>query len=127
MADPLKPALSALAAVQALIGLTQALAPGWFYDTLANFGARADHTLRDVSTYYLASAAALAVSARRPSWRVPVLFVVLVQYLLHVVNHFVDIGEAEPSWVGPADAVSLIVITAMLAWCLRLAMKQERA
>lgn len=66
-------ALWALAGVQATIGLLQVLAPGWFYEQLANFGPRADHMMCDVATYYVASAVALALAAGRPSWRVPVL------------------------------------------------------
>jgi hypothetical protein len=95
------------------------LAPGWFYEQIANFGARSDHTLRDVATYYLASAVALAIAAARPSWRVPVLMLVFVQYLLHTANHIVDIGDADPGWVGPADAISLAAISVLLLWCLR--------
>lgn len=127
MGDPLRPALQALAIVQAVIGLAQAFAPGWFYDTLANFGARSDHMLRDVATYYLASAVALWIAASRRSWRVPVLTVVLVQYVLHSLNHLLDVGKADPGWVGPADAISLIAIAAGLGWCLALAIKEQRA
>jgi hypothetical protein len=122
--DPLKPALLALAAVQAAVGLSQTLAPGWFYETIANFGPRSDHTLRDVATYYLASALALWLAASRPSWRVPVLVLVLAQYVLHTVNHLVDIDEASPGWVGPADALSLIVVAGLLLWCLKVAAKE---
>lgn len=126
MRDPLKPTLQALAIVQAVIGLVQAFAPGWFYDTLANFGARSDHMLRDVATYYLASAVALWLAASRTSWRVPVLFLVLTQYVLHALNHLFDIGKAAPGWVGPADAISLIAIAAGLGWCLAIAIKDEQ-
>ena len=124
--DPLRPVLQTLAVVQGLIGLAQTFSPGWFYDTLANFGARSDHTLRDVATYYLASSAALLISVSRKSWRVPVLLLVLAQYVLHSLNHLFDIGKADPSWVGPADAVSLIAIAAGLGWALSIAFKQER-
>ena len=64
----LRTALKALAVVQGAIGLTQAFAPGWFYEQAANFGPRADHMMRDMATYYLASAVALAVAVRRPNW-----------------------------------------------------------
>jgi hypothetical protein len=109
----------ALAGVQLVLGLSQAAAPGRFYDAVANFGARSDHTLRDVSTYYLASAVALAVAARRPSWRAPVLAVVGLQYVLHALNHLLDVGDADPSWVGPFDLASLTVGAALIGWLYR--------
>jgi hypothetical protein len=113
----------ALAGVQLLIGLSQAAAPGRFYDAVANFGARSDHTIRDVATYYLASAVALAVAARRPSWRAPVLAVVGLQYVLHALNHLLDVSDADPSWVGPFDLVSLAIGALLIAWLYREASK----
>ena len=121
----LRPALIALAVVQAVLGLLQTFASGWFHETIANFGPRADHTLRDVATFYFASAIALAIAANRPAWRTPVLFLVLAQYLLHAVNHLVDVGDADPGWVGPADAVSLVLGAGVLLWCLRLSQRDD--
>lgn len=118
-ASALAAGIWALAGVQLLIGLSQALAPGRFYDAIANFGARNDHFLRDVATYYLASAAALAIAARRPSWRAPVLAVVGFQYALHALNHLMDVGDADPSWVGPFDFVSLAAGTLLIGWLYR--------
>jgi hypothetical protein len=109
----------ALAGVQLAIGLSQAVAPGRFYDAIANFGARSDHTLRDVASYYLASAIALAVAARRPAWRAPVLAVVGLQFALHALNHLLDVGNAHPSWVGPFDLASLAVGGLLIGWLYR--------
>lgn len=109
----------ALAGAQLLLGLSLAAAPGRFYDAIANFGARSDHTLRDVATYYLASAAALAIAARRPSWRAPVLAVVGLQYVLHALNHLLDVGDAHPSWVGPFDLVTLAAGALLIGWLYR--------
>jgi uncharacterized protein DUF4345 len=105
----------ALAGVQAVIGLAQVLAPGSFYDAIANFGPRNDHFLRDVASYYLASAVALAVAARQPSWRAPVLALVGVQYLLHAIGHVADAGDADPSWVGPFDVATLAIGVLLIA------------
>ena len=63
----------------------------------------------DVATWYLALGAATLVSVRRVSWRVPVLALALVQYVLHALNHLIDIGEADPAWLGPANFVSLVL------------------
>jgi hypothetical protein len=34
----------------------------------------------------------------------------------HAVNHLVDIGEAEPEWVGPVDFVVLLAVALVLAY-----------
>jgi len=120
------PAFVALAVVQAIQGLVLALAPGTSYDKFANFGPRSDHNLRDAATFYLATALALALAVRRPSWRVPVLVVCTAQYVLHGLNHVIDSGKASPGWIGPADAASLLVGAGVLGWLLVIAMREER-
>jgi hypothetical protein len=115
--------LTAFAVVQLATGLLLWLTPGFFYDEIGPFGPRNDHYMGDVATWYLALGAALLIAARRESWRVPVLAVALVQYVLHSINHLIDIGEADPSWLGPADFVSLSLGTVLVAWML----KQETA
>ena len=121
MERSLKPFLLVFAAAQLLIGVLQWAAPGFFYDHIGPFGARNDHYLGDVATFYLALAAAAFVAARRPSWRVPVLALALLQNALHTINHLIDIGNADPSWVGPFDFVSLLIVTGLLAWMLSIA------
>jgi hypothetical protein len=115
--------LIAFAAVQLVLGLLLWLTPGFFYDNIGPFGPRNDHYMADVATWYLALGAVLLVAVRRESWRVPVLALALVQYVLHSINHLIDIGEADPSWLGPADFVSLSLTAALLGWML----KQETA
>ena len=73
----------------------------------------------DTATWYLANGAALLLAVRRPSWRLPVLFLTAVQYALHSFNHLLDVGEADPGWLGPANLVSLVLATALLGWMLR--------
>lgn len=125
---------SALRVLTFLVGLTHlalgafmAIAPGPFYDAIGPFGARNDHYIRDVSTYNLALGVAFVIASRRPSWRVPVIAFTLLQYVLHTVNHLVDIGNADPKAIGPADAVSLALGAALLAWMLRAAVREEAA
>jgi uncharacterized protein YjeT (DUF2065 family) len=107
----------AVAAVQLATGLWLALAPGAFYDALADFGPRNDHDLRDMSAFYLASGIVLAVAARRPSWRAPALALVGLQFGLHALNHLADLGDADPSWVGWFDLLALGAGAALL-WLL---------
>ena len=97
--------LIAFAAVQIVIGLLLWLTPGFFFEQIGPYGPRNDHYMGDLATWYLACGAALAVAVQRPSWRLPVLFVTAVQYALHSVNHLLDVGEADPGWLGPVNLV----------------------
>lgn len=115
----------ALAATQLVIGLWLAVDPGSFYDALANFGPRSDHSLRDTAAFYLAAAVALFLAADRPSWRVPVLALVGLQYAFHTINHVIDVGDSDPSWVGWFDAASLIGVGVVIVYALRLAAGEE--
>jgi hypothetical protein len=112
-------ALGILAAYHLALGLFMALAPGAFYDALGAFPPENHHYIRDVSTFYLAFGVGLGLAVRRPGWRVPVLTVVLVEYVLHVVNHAVDVGKAETDAKGWAALVSLAALTAVIGVVLR--------
>lgn len=111
--------LIVFAATQVVIGLLLWLAPGFFHEEIGPFGERNDHYMADVATFYLALGAVTFVAVRRVAWRVPVLSFALVHYVLHSLNHLIDIGEADPSWVGPADFVALAMGAGLLAWMLR--------
>jgi hypothetical protein len=126
-ASAMRAGLWALAATQLVLGLWLALAPGAFYDTLAGFGARNDHFLRDNASYYLASAPVLAIGATRAAWRAPVLALVGLQYALHAINHLVDVSESDPSWIGPFDLVSLAVAAVAMGVMFRSALRDEEA
>jgi hypothetical protein len=117
----LRPFLYVFAAAQLALGLGLWLAPKAFYDNVGPYGTRNDHYMGDVATFYLALALAAFVAARRPAWRVPVLALAAIQYALHSVNHLIDIGNADPGWLGPANFVALLATTALLVWMLRAA------
>jgi hypothetical protein len=121
----LRAGILALAAVQLVQGLLLAFASGAFYDALADFGPRNDHDLRDMSAFSFASAAVLAVSAGRPSWRAPALALVGLQFALHAVNHLVDVSDGDPGWVGPFDVVTLVLGALVIGWLYRAAAQQE--
>ncbi len=116
-----------LGAVQLAIGLLMALAPGTFFEQVGPYGARNDHYIRDMASWELALAAVAFLAARRPAWRIPVLGFALVHYALHAVNHVLDLGEAEPRWLGPANLASIVLGAALLAVLLRRAAAAERA
>jgi hypothetical protein len=111
--------LIAFALGQLLLGLLLWLAPGFFFDEIGPYPPRNDHYMADLATFYLALGAVALVAVRRPSWRVPVLAFALVHYTLHSLNHLIDIGDADPSWLGPANFVSLLLTALLLGWMLR--------
>jgi hypothetical protein len=114
----MKALLIAFAAIQLLIGALLWLTPGFFHEEIGPFGARNDHYMGDLATWYLALGALVLASVRRASWRLPVLALALVQYALHSLNHLIDIGEADPGWLGPFTFASVLLLTILLAWML---------
>jgi hypothetical protein len=107
------------AVTQLVLGLLLWLAPGFFHEEIGPYGARNDHYMGDLATFYLALGAVALVAVRRTTWRVPVLAFALIQYTLHSLNHLIDVGESEPSWVGPANLVSLVLGALLIGWMLR--------
>jgi hypothetical protein len=115
----LRPILLILGVSQLTLGALMALAPGTFFEAVADFGARNDHFLRDVATFYLALGIVLLVAVDRPAWRAPALAFGALQYGLHALNHLLDVGDADPGWIGPFDFVSLVVIGGLFLYALR--------
>jgi uncharacterized membrane protein len=111
--------LIVFAAGQLVIGLLLWLAPELFYEEIGPYPPRNDHYMADVATFYLAFGVGALVAVSRVRWRVPVLVLALVQYSLHSLNHLIDIGETEPSWLGPANFALLLLTVALLGWMLR--------
>jgi hypothetical protein len=110
----MKTALIAFAALQLLTGALLWLAPGFFHDEIGPFGPRNDHYMGDLATWYLALGVVVLAAVRRPQWRVPVLALAVLQNALHAFNHLLDVGEADPEWLGPATLLSLVALTAVL-------------
>jgi hypothetical protein len=111
--------LIVFAVTQILIGLLLWLTPGFFYDEIGPFGPRNDHYMGDLATFYLALGIAGLLALGRPSWRVPVLSLAVIAYALHSLNHLIDVGDADPSWLGPADLAAVFLGTLVLGWMLR--------
>jgi hypothetical protein len=124
-ASPLRLGLWALAGVQLVTGLALAFVPRVFYDAVADFGPRNEHDLRDMAAFYLASAVVLAVAAGRPSWRAPALALVGLQFALHALNHLADVADADPSWVGPFDLVTLGALALLIGGLYRTAARAD--
>jgi hypothetical protein len=111
--------LAAFAALQVITGALLWLAPGFFHDEIGPFGVRNDHYMGDLAAWYLALGAVAFLAIGRATWRVPVLALSFIQYALHSLNHLIDVGEADPEWLGPADLASLVLTTILLGWMLR--------
>ena len=114
----MKALLAVFGAAQLVLGLLLWLTPGFFFDEIGPYGVRNDHYMGDLATWYLALGAAALIALRRASWRVPVLALAFVQNALHSLNHLIDIGGADPEWLGPANFASLVLTTVLLAWML---------
>jgi len=120
----LKPLLVAFALGQLVLGVMLWAAPGTFFEHVGPYGARNDHYMADVASFYLALGGVALVAAWRPAWRVPLLAFALLQYALHSVNHLIDVGDADPSWLGPANLASLAATAALLGWMLSVARRE---
>jgi hypothetical protein len=112
----MKALLAAFGAAQVLIGALLWLTPGFFHEHIGPYGPRNDHYMGDLATWYLALGALALVSVRRVDWRLPVLVLAFAQNALHAFNHLLDVGHADPKWVGPANLVSLVLVSVLLAW-----------
>jgi hypothetical protein len=111
--------LAAFAALQVITGALLWLTPGFFHEEIGPFGVRNDHYMGDLAAWYLALGAVAFLAIGRASWRVPVLTLSFIQYALHSLNHLIDVSEADPEWLGPADLASLVLTTILLGWMLR--------
>jgi hypothetical protein len=119
--------IGGFAILQLGLAVWMATAPHSFYTAVGPFDAYNGHYIRDVATFYAALGAGLAISLRRPSWRVPALAITTVQYGLHSVNHLFDIANAHPQWTGYLDFFSLAAATVLLGWLTRAAVAQASA
>jgi hypothetical protein len=119
-------AIGIVALYHLALAVFMAMAPHAFYAAVGPFGTFNGHYVRDLATYNAAIAVALAVSLARPSWRVPVLALVTIQFALHTVNHLFDADAAHPVWTGWFDFATLAASTLLLAWLLRAAASGQR-
>jgi hypothetical protein len=114
----MKPLLVLFGAAQLLLGLLLWITPGFFFDEIGPYGVRNDHYMGDLATWYLALGAVTLVAVRHVRWRVPVLALAFIQNALHSFNHLIDVNHAHPKWLGPANLISLVLTTLLLAWML---------
>ena len=100
-----------LGVIQVATGAVMLADPGFFYDEIASFAPENEHFIRDIGTFTIAFGVALLWSVRTPSWRLPLLAFGLLQYVLHTVNHLVDIDATETDAHGPVNFVVIAIGT----------------
>jgi len=110
-----------------LIGLLMFVAPGTFFDTLGNFGARNDHYIFDNATFEFPLGLMMLAAVRWPSWRVPALAFATLHWGLHALSHIIDPHHAAGDPIGWLEAAGLVVITAWLAIALRASVVAEKS
>lgn len=118
MDGPIRTALIVFGLYLVGISLFAAVAPGTFFDEIGPYGVQNDHYIHDVAAFQGAVGIFMLLAVRRPSWWIPALAVATLQFALHTVSHLVDIGDADPEWLGVAEAIALVLGTAVLAWLL---------
>jgi hypothetical protein len=109
------------------VALFIVVAPRAFFDTLGPFDRFSQHYLQDPAAFEGALGVGLLMAAARPSWRVPLLIVAGLHFSFHAISHGVDIGDADPTWVGPAEFAGLVVASVILFALARVAAREERA
>ena len=111
----LRAVLRVVAIYHLVLGAFMFFAPGGFYDSLGKFPPRNDHYTKDVATFYIALGAAVYLSRRLRSWRVPLLAFATLEYAIHAVNHLVDVGKAASDFTGWFDFFALALAAVVLA------------
>ena len=122
----LRAGLALLAASNTIAALALAFDPSGFISQVGGFGNLNEHLVRDLATWTITYAAALAIAIPKRQWRLPVLAIGVIQGTLHILNHILDAGLAEPDWKGWANVLVLTAVTALTLWLLVIANKQEK-
>jgi hypothetical protein len=94
---------------QLITGVVALVAPGAFYDVIAAYPPENHHFLMDLGSWQIALGAIAVYGARRPDWRVPLLGLVGLQYLLHAIPHAIHVSDPEKGWQGPFALVAQLL------------------
>jgi hypothetical protein len=101
------------------LGLLALIAPDTFFDQIGHYGVENSHYVGDIGAFTAASGVGLLLAANRPSWRPPLLWVGVVWFSLHALNHAFDVGEAKSDFRGILDTVGLALIGVLTAFLAR--------
>jgi hypothetical protein len=106
-------------AVNLALGLLALIAPDTFFGDIGRYGIENSHYVGDIGTFTAASGVGLLLAVNRPSWRPPLLWVGVIWFGLHALNHLFDIGEARSDFRGALDTGSLALIAILTAFLAR--------
>jgi len=111
-ADVVTAVIALVGASQIVTGVIAFVFPGTFYDILAGYPPYNEHFLMDVGSWQIG---ALAVyGARRPDWRVGLLGLLALQYVLHLIPHLIHFDDAETSGQAWFATIALGATAALL-------------
>jgi hypothetical protein len=101
------------------LGLLALIFPDTFFNQIGHYGVENSHYVGDIGAFTAASGVGLLLAVSRPSWRPPLLWVGVVWFSLHSLNHLFDIGEAKSDFRGIADTVGLGLIAVLTLFLAR--------
>ncbi|HEX2084835.1 MAG TPA: hypothetical protein VHF89_04065 [Solirubrobacteraceae bacterium] len=113
-ADAVTLVLLLVGASQLLTGAFAFFAPGSFYDVVAGYPPYNEHFLMDVGSWQIALGAIALYGARRAAWRVPLLALLALQYVLHLVPHLIHFDDAEKSGQAWFATIALALASVVL-------------
>jgi hypothetical protein len=113
--------------VNLALGLLALIAPGTFFDEIGRYGTENSHYVGDNGAFTAAAGVGLLLAVNRPSWRAPLLWVGVVWFGLHALNHLIDIDEARSDARGIFDTVALALVGVLTAFLARDAERLNRS
>jgi hypothetical protein len=113
--------------VNLALGLLALIAPGTFFDEIGRYGVENSHYVGDNGAFTAAAGLGLLLAVNRPSWRAPLLWVGVIWFGLHALNHLFDIDEARSDARGVFDTVALALVAALTAFVAREAERLREA
>lgn len=119
----LQAVLAIVAVFHVALGALALFAPDTFFKQIGEYGVENSHYVGDVGAFTLAFGVAVGISAVRPAWRAPVLWLGAIWYGFHALNHLFDTGEAKSEARGWGDAISIgigaVLAAALARYCER--------
>ena len=82
--------LIVVGSAQVLTALLRVVDPGLFFDEIGPFGVQNDHYIRDTAAFEGSTGVIALIAAFKPTWRIPTLAVLSLQYVTHAISHVVD-------------------------------------
>jgi hypothetical protein len=123
----LKAVLVVIAAWHIVGGLLALVAPDTFFDQIGSYGIENSHYVGDVGAFILAFGVAVGISAWRPSWRAPILWLGALWYGFHAINHAFDASEAKSEARGWGDTLQIAFGAVAAAWLARVSERLNAA